>query len=84
MYERATKETAKWSFQVPPDPPKPEQIRKVWDCEAVVVGAGLGGLSAACRLKELGVDVLLIEKSGSYSGRGGPFGVLPALLCKVV
>ena len=75
MYERATKETAKWSFQVPPEPPKPEQIKKVWDCEAVVVGAGLGGLSAACRLKELGVDVLMIEKSGSFSGRGGHFGV---------
>ena len=75
MYERATKETAKWSFQVPPEPPKPEEIQKNWDCEALVVGAGLGGLSAACRLKELGVDVLLIEKSGSFSGRGGHFGV---------
>jgi len=75
MYERATKETAKWSFQIPPEPPKPEQIKKVLDCEAAVVGAGLGGLSAACRLRELGVDVLMIEKSGSYSGRGGHFGV---------
>ena len=29
MYERATKETAKWSFQVPPEPPKPEDIKKL-------------------------------------------------------
>ncbi len=75
MYEAATKETAKWSFQVPPEAPEAEQIKETWDCEAVVVGAGLGGLSAACRLKELGVDVILVEKSPSYSGRGGHFGV---------
>lgn len=75
MYEAATKETAKWSFQIPPEPPKAEQIKEEWNCEAVVVGAGLGGLSAAVRLKELGVDVILVEKSGSYSGRGGHFGV---------
>ena len=80
MYEVATKETAKWSFQVPPEAPKPEQIKEEWNCEAVVVGAGLGGLAAACRLKELGVDVLLIEKSDTFQGRGGHFGVAQSSL----
>lgn len=65
----------KWSFQVAPQAPEASQIRETVDCEAVVVGAGLGGLTAACRLKEQGVDVVLIEKSASYSGRGGHFGV---------
>ena len=80
MYEAATKETAKWSFQIPPEAPAAEQIKEEWNCEAVVVGAGLGGLSAACRLKELGVDVLLLEKSGTFSGRGGHFGVAQSSL----
>ena len=75
MYEVATKETAKWSFQIPPEVPAADQVKETWDCEAVVVGAGLAGLSAACKLKELGVDVLLLEKSDCYQGRGGHFGV---------
>lgn len=75
MYEVATKETAKWSFQVPPEVPAPELVKEEWNCEAVVVGAGLGGLAAACKLKELGVDVILVEKSDCYQGRGGHFGV---------
>jgi len=75
MYAAATKDTAKWSFQVPPAPPAPEEIAETVECDAVVVGGGIGGFSAACRLKELGADVVLIEKSASYSGRGGHFGV---------
>jgi hypothetical protein len=61
MYEATTKENAKWSFQVAPQAPEASQIRETVDCEAVVVGAGLGGLTAACRPKEQGVDVVLIE-----------------------
>lgn len=75
MYEATTKDKAKWSFQIIPDAPKDEEIVENLECEALVVGAGLGGLSAACRLKELGVDPLVLEKSESFSGRGGHFGV---------
>ena len=75
MYEATTKDKAKWSFQVPPEPPKEEEIVETVECDAVVVGGGIGGFSAACRLRELGADVVLIEKSASYSGRGGHFGV---------
>ena len=32
------------------------------DYEAVVVGAGLAGCSAAIHLKKLGIDVLLVDK----------------------
>lgn len=75
MYEATTKEKAKWSFQVPPEVPAESDIVETVDCDAVVVGGGIGGFSAACRLRELGADVVLIEKSASYSGRGGHFGV---------
>ena len=80
MYEATTKENAQWSFQVPPKAPDEKDIVEVVTCDAVVVGAGIGGLSAACRLKELGADVVLIEKSASYSGRGGHFGVASSSL----
>lgn len=75
MYEATNQENAKWSFQIIPEAPKDSEIAETIDCEVLVVGAGLGGLSAACRLKELGVTPLLLEKSASYSGRGGHFGV---------
>ena len=75
MYEAAEKDKAKWSFQIVPDAPDESKVAETLECEALVVGAGLGGLSAACRLKELGVTPLVLEKSGSYSGRGGHFGV---------
>ena len=75
MYEAAKRENAKWNFQIVPEAPKDSEIVETIDCEALVVGAGLGGLSAACRLKELGVSSLVLEKSPSYSGRGGHFGV---------
>ena len=75
MYEATDKQNAKWSFQIIPDAPDVSKIVETIDCEALVVGAGLGGLSAACRLKELGVSPIVLEKSASYSGRGGHFGV---------
>jgi succinate dehydrogenase/fumarate reductase flavoprotein subunit len=80
MYEATTPDKAKWSFQVPPAPPAEEEIVETVRCDAVVVGGGIGGFSAAVRLRELGADVVLIEKSASYSGRGGHFGVADSKL----
>lgn len=37
--------------------------------KAVVVGAGVGGLAIALRLRNLGYDVVIIERSGSYGGK---------------
>src|ERR687896_497949 len=36
--------------------------------EAIVIGAGISGLACAYRLKSLGVDVALIEKSDRVGG----------------
>lgn len=59
------------SLAEPPSwPPLTEDIR----CEAVVIGAGLLGASAALHLAEAGVDTLLIEQDrvgASASGRNG-------------
>ncbi|MCY1356551.1 3-oxosteroid 1-dehydrogenase [compost metagenome] len=41
-----------------------------WDhsCDVLVVGSGAGGMTAALRAHDLGLNVLLIEKSGEYGG----------------
>jgi phytoene desaturase len=39
--------------------------------EIVVVGAGLGGLSAACHLTGLGHDVTVLERASTPGGRAG-------------
>ena len=80
MYEATTPDKAKWSFQIPPQAPAEKDIVETVECDVVVVGGGIGGFSAACRLRELGADVILIEKSGNYSGRGGHFGVADSSL----
>lgn len=36
---------------------------------AIVIGAGVGGLSVALRLRNLGYDVVVLEKSNSYGGK---------------
>jgi len=65
----------KFSFAEPPPPVEEKDILRTIDTQALVVGAGLGGLFAATRLREYGYEVLLIEKGSSFSGRGGQFGV---------
>jgi 3-oxosteroid 1-dehydrogenase len=41
-----------------------------WDhsVDVLVVGSGAGGMTAACRAKDLGADTLMIEKSSRYGG----------------
>ena len=39
--------------------------------KVVVLGAGIGGLSVACRLSSLGHDVILIEKNNYTGGKAG-------------
>ena len=40
-----------------------------WDCDAVVIGAGIAGLAAAKRLGESGRRVRVIEASDGVGGR---------------
>jgi all-trans-retinol 13,14-reductase len=43
------------------------------DVDAIVVGSGAGGLSAALRLTQLGASVLLLEAMPSFGGYMNPF-----------
>lgn len=40
----------------------------VEECDLVVVGSGAGGLTAACRAADLGLSVVVVEKSDHYGG----------------
>ncbi len=40
--------------------------------EVIVIGAGLAGLSAACRLQASGVETIVLEARGDWAGVSSP------------
>ncbi len=52
--------------------PKPQEV---WDCEVVVVGGGLGGISAASQAMQSGAQTCLIELSPWLGGQISSQGV---------
>ena len=58
----------------PPDIPE-EELNETLDCGVAVVGAGIAGVACALRAAQRGLDVLVLEKSARWSGRGGNIGV---------
>ncbi len=56
-----------------------EEVDTEMDCDVAVVGAGIAGLSAASRLLDMGVDVVLVEQlditGGCAKFSGGSFRV---------
>ena len=67
----------KWgSWSEPPDEIDPDKIVETRSTDVVVLGAGISGISCALRAAQSGAQVLVLEKSGSWSGRGGNIGVV--------
>lgn len=62
-----------WSWDTPPEPVADDQIVETVESDIVVIGAGLSGVSAACRATELGASVTVLEKMNIPSSRGGHF-----------
>ena len=73
--EANTGEKPRYSFLIPPPPVPEAEILETVCSDLVVVGAGLAGLCAALRGAELGASVTVLEKSDSFSVRGGHIGV---------
>ena len=59
-----------------PEPIPAEQITETVSADVVVAGCGMSGVSCALRAAQGGADVIVLEKSGSWSGRGGNIGVV--------
>lgn len=52
------------------DPIADDEIAEVWDCDVLVCGAGIAGLSAAASAAENGLKVILVEKGSTVPQRG--------------
>lgn len=63
----------KWSWQTKPAPIDESLIVDTTEADVLVIGAGIGGLAAACHSAELGDKVVVIEKNDMVSSRGGHF-----------
>jgi fumarate reductase flavoprotein subunit len=61
----------KFSFETPPPPIPDGIIKSTFSSDVVVVGAGISGLMAALAVVEANASVTIIEKSNTFSARGG-------------
>ncbi len=57
-----------------------DKIRSSKPLRAVVVGGGIGGLSAACSLRRRGIDVLVFEQAGALGEIGAGLSIFPNAL----
>ncbi len=57
-----------------------DKIRSSKLLRAVVVGGGIGGLSAACSLRRRGIDVLVFEQAGALGEIGAGLSIFPNAL----
>ena len=64
---------AGWSWETAPAPIADGDIVATVESDIVIVGAGLAGVTAACRATELGASVTVVEKMPFPSSRGGHY-----------
>ena len=58
-----------------PAPVPKEEIRQTLEADVVIAGAGIAGVTCALRAAQEGRSVIVMEKSASWSARGGNIGV---------
>ncbi|MBM7000610.1 FAD-binding protein [bacterium] len=51
-------------------------VARTVQTDILVIGAGLSGCAVACSAAESGGKVTVVEKTGSWNGRGGGFGAI--------
>ncbi len=62
-----------WSWETVPDPIDDADIVETIESDIVIIGAGIAGVTCACRATELGASVTVIEKMSFPSSRGGHY-----------
>lgn len=66
-----------------PEPAVPEsKIRQTWETEVLVVGAGTGGLFAACSAAEKGAKTMVIERNAMSPGVKDDLGAIGSKIQK--
>ena len=66
----------KWGdWAIAPDPIAEEEIKTKIDCDVLVLGAGISGVTCALRAAQEGLRVVVMEKGARWSARGGNIGV---------
>ena len=71
FYLDAEKASAKWTFEIPPEPISDAQISETVETQLVVVGEGMSGLCTALSARESGLDTIIVTASTKPVGRGG-------------
>lgn len=79
---QAAAEPGKYSWETAPEMPADDKIVETVEADVVVIGAGLAGVTCACKAAENGANVVVVEKGSTWSGRGGHFGVFGSRLMK--
>ena len=71
--ERSVKRGYSWEIPCP----APSAPEKTLEADVAVIGAGIAGLTAAVRLQQLGLSVIIAEKRTERIPRGRTIGVVP-------
>ena len=66
---RVTK-SRNYPWEIPPPPVPESSIVETIDTEVVIVGGGISGLAAGARSAQLGLDVIVLEKTGGLVAHG--------------
>ncbi|MDR0838278.1 MAG: FAD-binding protein [Oscillospiraceae bacterium] len=61
----------RWSWEMPPEPIPESEITETIEADAIIVGGGISGLATAARATELGLKVIVLEKTGGFVAHGG-------------
>jgi succinate dehydrogenase/fumarate reductase flavoprotein subunit len=65
-----------------PDPIPPELITRELSADVVIIGAGIAGMSCALRAAQAGAEVLVLEKSRTWTARGANIGIIDSSYMK--
>ncbi len=58
-----------------PLPIAKEDIKRSFNCDVLILGAGISGIACALRAAQNGLKVIVMEKGAKWSARGGNIGV---------
>ena len=64
------------TWATPPESISSEAVGEALSADVIVLGAGIAGTACALRAAQNGSSVLVLEKSRSWSGRGGNIGLV--------